>query len=350
MNDLARMRCSEEVVVMGILRVVEEILEKKPNAHIVLNSLFPLSDLRGGIYPVLSDLEDSIELTSRMQRRDRLLMKFRNILSRSSDEYLEDSGSLQSSVDENSLPRDEVEVTAEREELARDAEARKRRRKKRRNNVLKDKKAVKKYKMGHVRKNTLPLWTSVRAINNELQKFAEKQERVHYFDATDVFVTRDIWRRLIIRSDRVTPEGHPTLEGFGVLEEKMTEFLAPILLDTFIKRPYKSPLFTSSQIGENSKENTEDEWGNIDYSKYFKSFFVDDASALDNEVILPNDFLTDSDSTSNDQSPDDNNSGDDWIQYLIDDDLSDDSAEMLKNELIQFLGDDDSFDEGTDIW
>jgi hypothetical protein len=38
MNDLGRMQCSEEVVVMGILRVVEEILTKKPSAKIVINS------------------------------------------------------------------------------------------------------------------------------------------------------------------------------------------------------------------------------------------------------------------------------------------------------------------------
>ena len=42
MNDLTRMQCSEEIVVLGILRVVEEILLRKPDAKIVINSLLPM--------------------------------------------------------------------------------------------------------------------------------------------------------------------------------------------------------------------------------------------------------------------------------------------------------------------
>ena len=59
MNDLGRMQCSEEVVVMGILRVVEEILEQKPNAQVVINSMLPMADLRGGIYPHVRDYQDA---------------------------------------------------------------------------------------------------------------------------------------------------------------------------------------------------------------------------------------------------------------------------------------------------
>jgi hypothetical protein len=59
MNDLGRMQCSEEVVVMGILRVVEEILTRKPGAKIVINSMLPMADLRGGVYPLLSDYRDA---------------------------------------------------------------------------------------------------------------------------------------------------------------------------------------------------------------------------------------------------------------------------------------------------
>ena len=59
MNDLGRMQCSEEVVVMGILRVVEEILTRKPGAKIVINSMLPMADLRGGVYPLLTDYRDA---------------------------------------------------------------------------------------------------------------------------------------------------------------------------------------------------------------------------------------------------------------------------------------------------
>ena len=47
-NDLLRSQCSEEVTLMGILRVVEEILRQKPDATVVINSILPLSqDAKG---------------------------------------------------------------------------------------------------------------------------------------------------------------------------------------------------------------------------------------------------------------------------------------------------------------
>ena len=46
MEDLARYRCSEEIVIMGILRIVEEIRKFKPHAKIIVNGLFPMTKLR----------------------------------------------------------------------------------------------------------------------------------------------------------------------------------------------------------------------------------------------------------------------------------------------------------------
>jgi len=47
-NDLALRQCSEEVVLLGILRVIEEIQEMKPNTKIVLNSILPMTtDAKG---------------------------------------------------------------------------------------------------------------------------------------------------------------------------------------------------------------------------------------------------------------------------------------------------------------
>lgn len=48
-NDLSRMSCSEEVVLLGILRVVEEIQNHHPNAKIVLNSLMPVRRSEDGL-------------------------------------------------------------------------------------------------------------------------------------------------------------------------------------------------------------------------------------------------------------------------------------------------------------
>ncbi|KAL7452349.1 hypothetical protein ACHAWC_004077 [Mediolabrus comicus] len=59
MNDLTRMQCSEEIVVLGILRVVEEIRLRKPDAKIVINSLLPMVNYQNGDQqPKMADVAD----------------------------------------------------------------------------------------------------------------------------------------------------------------------------------------------------------------------------------------------------------------------------------------------------
>jgi lysophospholipase L1-like esterase len=48
-NDLGMTGCSEEVVLLGILRVVEEIQMKNPEAIIVINSLLPVQRNTDGL-------------------------------------------------------------------------------------------------------------------------------------------------------------------------------------------------------------------------------------------------------------------------------------------------------------
>merc|ERR1711983_284230 len=50
-NDLAIKQCSEEVVLLGILRVIEELQSLRPDAKIVVNSILPLTDDRKGRVP-----------------------------------------------------------------------------------------------------------------------------------------------------------------------------------------------------------------------------------------------------------------------------------------------------------
>jgi len=40
-NDIGNTFCSPEMVVVGILRVVEEVLSRRPNSQVVLNGLLP---------------------------------------------------------------------------------------------------------------------------------------------------------------------------------------------------------------------------------------------------------------------------------------------------------------------
>ena len=47
-NDLALMQCSEEVIIIGIVRVVEEILRRKPDSTVVINGILPRTDRKDG--------------------------------------------------------------------------------------------------------------------------------------------------------------------------------------------------------------------------------------------------------------------------------------------------------------
>merc|ERR1712150_103004 len=48
MNDLTTTMCSEQVTVMGVLRVVEELHEMRPESTIVINSILPKAASRHG--------------------------------------------------------------------------------------------------------------------------------------------------------------------------------------------------------------------------------------------------------------------------------------------------------------
>uniref|UniRef100_A0A7S4RMZ3 SGNH hydrolase-type esterase domain-containing protein n=2 Tax=Ditylum brightwellii TaxID=49249 RepID=A0A7S4RMZ3_9STRA len=48
-NDFLKTQCSEEVVLLGILRIVEEIQYQKPSSIIVINSILPISTRSNGV-------------------------------------------------------------------------------------------------------------------------------------------------------------------------------------------------------------------------------------------------------------------------------------------------------------
>ncbi|EEC42764.1 predicted protein [Phaeodactylum tricornutum CCAP 1055/1] len=238
MNDLSRMQCSEEVVVLGILRVVEEILEKKPNARIVINSLLPMVSARSGAYPIISDYQDSLAANSTVTRKKRsgtanaaFTVPVENRLLKSKDKEKEVVRPKRAPTEE------EKDAAAQEEEEARDKAARRKRKKIVRkqkdpvNPIMKDRQRIKKYTPGtlHLRQNKIPLWNSVRAINAQLRKFAGKQDRVSFFDATDIFATREDGQRYVLQSDRISARGHPTNRGYMLWEDAIVKRLDDVL-------------------------------------------------------------------------------------------------------------------------
>jgi hypothetical protein len=80
-----------------------------------------------------------------------------------------------------------------------------------------------------VKPTKLPLWTSIHAINEELRKFAEKHERVHFFDATKIFAEQEQGSKWMLMSDKISIRGHPTELGFELWQDAMALKLKQIL-------------------------------------------------------------------------------------------------------------------------
>jgi hypothetical protein len=221
MNDLARMGCSEEIVVLGILRVVEEIMEQQPTAHIVINSVLPMANVRGGAYPLVTDYDDALQ--SRQLLRDD-----EAYLPDQMRRYLDRKGKKKVKADvaeEIKDPKQLAKLRAEQAEQVEEQRAQKKRWRKKRREPLNAKLDVRKYTLFH----QIPLWTSIQAINQQLRRFTEEQpQRVHFFDATPLFVFEKQGKSRI-RSDRISLKGYPRLAGFEAWEEAILAFAQPIL-------------------------------------------------------------------------------------------------------------------------
>eukprot|EP00980_Cylindrotheca_fusiformis_P026147 scaffold15472_cov117-Cylindrotheca_fusiformis.AAC.11 len=201
MNDIGRTQCSEEVVLLGVLRIVEEILNTKEDAHIVINSLLPMAELRGDFKPSKLDFKDSffkstIAATSSDGGRRRLR-----------DQTARRTGWLSSLFGGEDEKRDKsVRMSA-------------------------GKTKQKRYTPIAHKERKLPIWTSIHAINVVLSKFASKQDRVTFFDSTNIFAQQeegDIW---ILNATLISPRGHPSVAGYKKWESAVIQKARKLLKD-----------------------------------------------------------------------------------------------------------------------
>jgi len=192
MNDLGRTRCSEEVIILGVLRVVEEIVNKKPNANIVINSLLPMAEFRGGFEPNKWDFKDSF---------------FKSIIAE----------------DSKGNERRRLQEQTSRELrwfgiFGGDKSVK----------MSTDQTKQKKFKTLTRQKRKIPLFTSIYAINAVLRKFASKHDNVYFFDATNIFAEREerYWN---LKTDMISTRGHPSFEGYKNWEKAVIEKAKSIL-------------------------------------------------------------------------------------------------------------------------
>jgi hypothetical protein len=250
-------------VVIGILRIVEEILQQRKDAKIVINSMFPMTSTRGGFYPLISDFEDSfsrLEGNRREQRRRSLLQStvtlqstrnrtvagvsfgndpidrariYRKLRKQKRSRSIGGDGSSASTeLSEDAWSKDMTAEAQEeeerREQLAKTKKVRNRNKRDDRNPTLTDRENIRAYEWNG-ESTAKPLWTSIRVINKALRDFAAKnKDRVHFFDATDIF-TKKVGKSYTLLTDRISIRGHPTELGFRLWEDAMVATLEDIL-------------------------------------------------------------------------------------------------------------------------
>jgi len=230
MNDLGRMQCSEEVVLLGILRVVEEIRAKRPHAKIIINSIIPMANMRGGINPHRKDYEDAFK-------------KYKG-----------------HPVNRLTSTKSQVSVTQGTDSMTKEEIKRwkKRVRKDAFNPSLNNKHNMKKYdaKSMFMTQNQVPLWTAIKAINEELRKFSAKHDHISYFDVTDTFAERKDGDNYVLLSKMVSARGHPTELGYKVWEDNVAEKIKKILgkSETEDETEDESEEYESSEESEGSSE------------------------------------------------------------------------------------------------
>jgi len=170
-NDLAMKQCSEEVVLMGILRIIEEILERKPDARIVVNSILPMSsDPKGRVPRITRKDRKKVHTESIGGFRRRLLGRGKRRRKKKDEE--EDGIGEEGKM---TTPEAEGDTSAIKGEMKPGKAA----------------VPVIRVRRGPLRWISVSMWPSVEALNFALRKFCMKHKRVSFFDAYDIFVEDD---------------------------------------------------------------------------------------------------------------------------------------------------------------
>jgi hypothetical protein len=265
MNDLTRMQCSEEIVVLGILRVVEEIMLRKPDALIVINSLLPMLDYRSEDVKMSDVVDFKTDPDTKMKENMEIDKAVKGFVGRPKEKgnwkfVPLKKGELppQQHQGEHSLRRlhkgherikgaekglhyrnlKKLTKKQKKEDEAMDGpdlrnaikRAKKelaRRDKKFMNKKFSDnerfhpKKPLSPFLPMLKKKALPPVWPAVHLINEKLKEFCTKHEQVTFFDATSIFADDVGGGKHNLYNDLISPRGHPSELGFAVWEGRI---------------------------------------------------------------------------------------------------------------------------------
>jgi hypothetical protein len=241
MEDVGRYGCSEEITLMGILRIVEEIKTQRPNAKIVVNSLLPMIKMRmreaddekefldaerdhgKGPHPRRPKGERRVDDGSGADPHDskgKRMLKEQGPKNDASNKA-GDNGGVNGHITHDGNAKENRKEDRKKEKMKEKLQ------KKYEKEIQKDKfnphmKDVKTFKKkGRHFENRIPMWSAIHEINKELHKFSKSTPHVTFFDATSIFATEGSGGDYILLTDMISARGHPTVKGFKAWMDAM---------------------------------------------------------------------------------------------------------------------------------
>jgi hypothetical protein len=392
MEDLARFKCSEEIVIMGILRIVEEIKKFKPHAKIIINGLFPMTSLRSAEPEPLdfidAEREEKQHESNNNNRRHladvpvengsgmaynknaktykakmALRVKKRYDVVKQNHEIQEKE--IQDKITQTRENKDlsKKDKQAKLDELREQLKAMKQQHRKMQKAILEYLKKTREDKFNpemkenhtfhkdnlfhHHKDRQIPVFTAIHAINNELHSFCRRTEHVTFYDPTSLF-TESNGDRTTLLTDYISPRGHPTEEGYKLwlndIQIKLIEWKV---------KNEEALAKLNSNINGDSNSEVDDEWSALLNEYYYENDDEaeegDDDGADKNESIDTNQVESESENDAYDDNNNDFEGDDDWEG---DDKVADDDGESnyyVDDELDDFDGGGEGDDENNNF-
>jgi hypothetical protein len=256
MNDLTRMQCSEEIVELGILRVVEEIRLRKPDAKIVINSLFPMVNYQTMEEPTMADAADFTDKDAKARDRTREVPASFKVGGKGNDDdekrhyvrALKDdrgpqprgpppkpkkmSKSEKQWAEDHAMKGPELDKAMERKKKEWNKKDKKDQKKVFRDNEKYHPKKPVSPLLPIIKKHQLPpVWPAVHLINDKLKEFASKHDSITFFDATSIFASDEGGGKHRLYPELISPRGHPSPQGFAHWEGEVLIRLKKLLAD-----------------------------------------------------------------------------------------------------------------------
>jgi hypothetical protein len=232
---------------MGVLRIIEEIKMRRPNAKIVVNSLLPMIKMRmsaadndkefmdaerdhgKGPHPRRQHKKEEQEddgkvVQSKNKNRKNENKPVRMLKESQGGGGGNGGGGFNGHVSESNATVYHKNAAKNKQEKLKQKLVKKYEKevqKDKFNPQLKDVKTFK--KKGHHFENKIPMWSAVHEINKELHKFCKRTPHVTFFDATSIFTTEGSGGNYILLTDMISPRGHPTVKGFKAWMDVMVK-------------------------------------------------------------------------------------------------------------------------------